>query len=105
MNSYFANQLSTQAIKAMPKSTQTVICASLSGPYCMFGPGRVIETVQNTTSKNSSVSVYKITTSETSNFGMGRCGNNTVETAIKPFRLFDVLNRSTRYNHFTFNGK
>ncbi len=39
------------------KSTETV---RLSGPYSMFGPGRVIETVSNTTSFNQITTEYKI---------------------------------------------
>jgi len=94
MNTFFANQLITQSAKVMLKSKPTTV-VRLSGPYAMFGQGRVIETVPNTTSKNGRTSLYKITSSKTSNFGMGRCGDNTVQ--VPQIRLFDILNNSSRY--------
>jgi len=97
MNTFFANQLITQSAKVMLKSKPTTV-VRLSGPYAMFGQGRVIETVPNTTSKNGRISSYKITSSKTSNFGMGRYGDNTVQTTETPqIRLFEILNNSTRY--------
>jgi len=40
------------------KPTETV---RLSGPYAMFGPGRIVQSVANTTSFNQRTTEYKIT--------------------------------------------
>ena len=92
-STFFANALKNETVKSS-QLTKTVTYARLPGPYAMFGPGRTIQTVPNTTMANGT-SMYKITekkeqnssflfkmlskkmTSKTSCFGCGRCAMNT----------------------------
>lgn len=96
MNTFFANTLKQETIKVTEK-TSTV--TRMSGPYAMFGPGRIIQTVPNTTSTNGRTSLYKITTSKLSFFGGNRVGYNTT---VKPFHLFD---KKSNYNGYYTFGK
>ena len=70
MYNFFANQLSTTTIKKsslITLSKTTII--KMSGPYAMFGPGRIIETIPFSTSKNGRMTEYKIT--DTKHFLIG----------------------------------
>ena len=59
--------INTTTINVQPTEKRTKT-ARLSGPYSMFGPGRVIESVSNTTSFNQRTTEYKITYSNKNHF-------------------------------------
>ncbi len=50
------------------KSQKRTEIARLSGPYSMFGPGRIVQSVSNTTSFNQRTTEYKIIYSNTNHF-------------------------------------
>ena len=59
--------INTTSINVQLPEKRTEI-VRLSGPYSMFGPGRVVQSVSNTTSFNQRTTEYKITYSNKNHF-------------------------------------